>query len=346
MPRLTNSLPKYRKHRASGQAIVTLSGKDFYLGPHNTKTSRREYDRLVGEWQAHGRRLQAQDDGSGLTIAELLHAYNSYARQHYRKNGKPSREYLCVRSVLRRIRRLYGNTSADEFGPLALKALRKQMIVDGLARSTINMNVGRIKRMFRWVASEEMLPVAIYQALATVSGLQRGRTEARETAPVPPVSDSLVEQTLSHLTVVVADMVRFQRLTGCRPGEVCILRPCDVDTSGDVWVYRPESHKTEHHDRNRTIAIGPKAQAVLRSYLLRNKEDYCFSPGDSERKRREEQHEQRVTPLKYGNSPGTNRKRNRPRPVATATRMIATGARSTGRATSNSRQRKNSTKPR
>ncbi len=24
-------------------------------------------------------------------------------------------------------------------------------------------------------------------------------------------------------------MVRFQRFTGCRPNEVCIIRPCDVD---------------------------------------------------------------------------------------------------------------------
>jgi len=47
MPRLTNSTPKYRKHWASGQAIVTLDGRDFYLGPHGTRASRREYDRLV-----------------------------------------------------------------------------------------------------------------------------------------------------------------------------------------------------------------------------------------------------------------------------------------------------------
>ncbi len=34
MPRLTQAVPKYRKHRASGQAIVTISGQDHYLGPH------------------------------------------------------------------------------------------------------------------------------------------------------------------------------------------------------------------------------------------------------------------------------------------------------------------------
>lgn len=55
MPRLKDSLPKYRKHRASGQAVVTLGGRDFYLGPHGTKASRREYDRLIAEYLASGR---------------------------------------------------------------------------------------------------------------------------------------------------------------------------------------------------------------------------------------------------------------------------------------------------
>ena len=39
MPR-PSSVPKYRKLRNSGQAIVTLSGQDHYLGPHGTKASR------------------------------------------------------------------------------------------------------------------------------------------------------------------------------------------------------------------------------------------------------------------------------------------------------------------
>ncbi len=55
MPRLTNATPKYRKHKASGQAIVTLCGKDHYLGPHGTKASNVEYDRLVAEWLSQGR---------------------------------------------------------------------------------------------------------------------------------------------------------------------------------------------------------------------------------------------------------------------------------------------------
>jgi integrase len=50
MPRLNGKVPTYRLHRASGQAIVTLNGRDHYLGPHGTQASRMQYDRLVCEW--------------------------------------------------------------------------------------------------------------------------------------------------------------------------------------------------------------------------------------------------------------------------------------------------------
>jgi hypothetical protein len=59
MPRLTHSTPAYRRHRPSGQAVVTLDGVDHYCRPHGTKTSRAEYDRLIGEWLAAGRRAPA-----------------------------------------------------------------------------------------------------------------------------------------------------------------------------------------------------------------------------------------------------------------------------------------------
>jgi hypothetical protein len=44
---------------------------------------------------------------------------------------------------------------------LALKAVRERMIAAGLCRSTINANVGRVRRMFRWAVAEEHLPVAV-----------------------------------------------------------------------------------------------------------------------------------------------------------------------------------------
>jgi hypothetical protein len=56
MPRIAGvSTPKYRKHRATGQAVVTIAGKDHYLGPWKSKASQVEHDRLIMEWLAAGR---------------------------------------------------------------------------------------------------------------------------------------------------------------------------------------------------------------------------------------------------------------------------------------------------
>jgi integrase len=241
IPRLVHSTPKYRLHRPSGQAVVTIQGKDRYLGPHGSKSSKAEYDRIIAEWLAKGRLEHQPPSSSELKITELIAAYWKFAERHYVKRGVPTAEQDCIRSALRHLRRLYGHTPATKLGPVALKAVRQAMIDAGMCRSTINKHVGRIRRMFRWAAAEELLPASLHHALATSAGLQRGRCSAREPEPIGPVSDSTIDETLPYLRPVVADMVRLQRLTGCRPEEVCMIRPCDVETEDDVWAYRPES---------------------------------------------------------------------------------------------------------
>ena len=57
-------------------------------------------------------------------------------------------------------------------------------------------------------------------------------------------------------------LVRLQLLTAARTGELVIMRPIDLNMSGTVWTYTPESHKTAHHGHRRTIYIGPRGQAV------------------------------------------------------------------------------------
>jgi integrase len=75
-------------------------------------------------------------------------------------------------------------------------------------------------------------------------------------------------------------MIRLQRLTGARPGEVCILRACDIDMTGDVWLYRPHQHKTKHKGKDRVIALGPQAQEVVKPFLKLDTQAYLFSPRD------------------------------------------------------------------
>lgn len=183
MPKLIYSTPKYRCHRASGQAVVMIEGRDFYLGPSGSKASKVEYDRLIGEWLAAGRQLAATSaDVTDLTITEMLARYWRFAKQHYRKDGEPTKELDNMRYAARPLKRLYGRTRARDFGPLALKALQSHMIEADLSRGVINGRIARIKRILRWAVSEQLVPPSTCHALASVMGLQRGRT--------PPVKQS------------------------------------------------------------------------------------------------------------------------------------------------------------
>lgn len=308
MPRLTLKLPAYRKHKASGQAVVTLGGVDRYLGRHGTKASRLLYDRLLAEWLASGRSPTVATDAK-LTVVEIAARYLKFAAEYYTKNGRCTGVTPQIKLSLRYLKDWYGREPAEGFGPVALKALRQRLVEEGHSRRYINDHVDRIRRLFKWAAGEELIPETTYRALLLVEGLKRGRTSARETDPILPVTDEIVEKTLGGLPEVVADMVRIQRLTGMRPAELCQIRPTDINRKGDIWAYRPASHKTEHHGRERVIFVGPKAQAILLRYLARDPQEGCFQPRDSEAKRLATLHSARKTPIHYGNRPGTNRKR-------------------------------------
>jgi integrase len=97
--------------------------------------------------------------------------------------------------------------------------------------------------------------------------LQKARTTARESAPVLPVDPAHVAATLPLLGRHVRAMVELQQLTGMRPGEVCRLKLAEVDRSGELWFYRPVKHKTAHRGKPRVIPFGPRAQALLVSFL-------------------------------------------------------------------------------
>ncbi len=121
----------------------------------------------------------------------------------------------------------------------------------------------------------------------------------------------MVDATLPHLSDTSAAMVRLQRLTGMRPDEVCRLRPSEVDRTGDVWRFAPAEHKTAHHGRKRIIFIGPKGQDILRAYLLRDSEAFCFVPAEAAAECREKRHAARKTPMSCGNKPGSNQIRRK-----------------------------------
>jgi site-specific recombinase XerD len=170
--------------------------------------------------------------------------------------------------------------------------------VQGLCRTEINKRIGRIRRMFKWAVAEELIPASVMESLRAIDGLRRGRSEARENPPVRPVDDAHVDAILPLVGAPVAAMIRLQRLTGMRPGEVVQLRPCDIDRSDDIWFYSPARHKTDYLGHEKQVVLGPQAQAVLQPFLDRPADAYCFSPQEAELVRNESRAEHRRTDRK------------------------------------------------
>ena len=300
--------PKYGRHK-TGQARVVLNGRSVYLGQYGSAESWQEYERVIREWRAaNGRRTEVPLDRSDLTVAELITLYWQHVTRYYVKNGQPTKEQANVRQALRPLAESHGRAVVGQFGPVALQAVRQDMIDAGWSRKYINDNVSRIKLMFKWAVANGLAPAHAHHGLASVSGLRRGRSGARETEPVGPVPSDRIDVIRPHVSRQVWAMIQLQRLTGMRPGEAVIIRGCDVDMSGELWEYRPHSHKGEHHNRERIIPLGPRSQGVIRGFLKSDVQAPLFSPADAEAERLAAVHAKRKTPVSCGNRPGTNRR--------------------------------------
>jgi integrase len=291
MARPKNKIPSYLPHPASGQARVRFNGRDIYLGPYGSPESQQAYARLIAENVGNGKPPTITvPEGERLTIAALAVKYDDFAQAYYVKNGIPTDEKYAIKAAVAPLVRLYGDTPADEFGPKRLKAVRQEIISKGrkrkrkhtgepLTRKYINYRVATIVRMFKWAVEEELVPVTVYQSLRAVAALRKGRAnDVLESRKVKPVPEEHIPPVLKELPAQIAAMVQVQKLAGMRPDEVTILRPCDIDRSGEVWTYRPFTHKTEHHQTEKLILLGPRAQEVLKPWLDRDAEAFLFSP--------------------------------------------------------------------
>ena len=294
MPNL-HRIPTYRFHKASGQAVVVLSGRSTYLGKWNTHESRTKYERALAEWLATGRTPPNNSgvgypdhEGTDLRVCELILAFIEYAKTHYRHaDGTPTGELDNYRHALRPLRQLYGDSLAREFGPLRLRAVRQEMLNTGLCRTTINARIHRIRRVFRWAASMETVPATVIQGLNSVASLQRGRCTAPESPGVHPVEWTRVEQTIPQLPRPVAAMVQIMRYANCRAQDVVSMRGRDLIRTSEVWEYRPAIHKNQWREEGssvhaRVVLLGPKCQEILRPFLDgRSPECHLFDPRES-----------------------------------------------------------------
>ena len=330
MPRRpTGSVPALVHHKASNRARVRINGRDFWLGKWGSPEAKMAYDRLIAEYLATRRILspvaspegaaghptlgpasvggvghaQTLDPAGGgcipeeLTVAELAGLYLEHCRTYYRNaDGQRTSTYDNSLQAVRALRP-FDDTIASAFGPRRLGTIRDAEASRGRSRVGCNTIVKHVRRVFQWAESQELVPRGTHNSLKTVEPLRQGRTHAPELPPIAPVDDAVVDATLPFLPEIVADMVRLQRLTGARPGEVCKLRPEDIDKSESVWRWRLPTHKNSWRGKDRVIMVGPRAQVLLKRYLLRDGKAFCFSPAESEKKRSRARRLRRQSPM-------------------------------------------------
>jgi integrase len=230
------------------------------------------------------------------TVAMLAVKYDEFARRYYVKNGEPTD--TRYQAGIEPLVSLYGGVPVHEFGPKQLIATREHIVARGnlrnakfdeqgnliqpgtpLNRDYVNNLMKALVRMFKWGVTEERVPAGVHDALSKVGGLRKGKDpRVVESRPIKPVPEEHFWPVIAATPPQIATMLQVQRLAGMRPDEVTIMRPCDIDRGRDVWSYRPDSHKLEHHDIDKEILLGPKAQELLTPWLVeRGPADYLFS---------------------------------------------------------------------
>jgi integrase len=271
-------IPAYRLHKTSGRAVVTINGREIYLGKHGTIESRLKYSEIIARHAGGLPVVEKPAVVASMSVNGLVLAYMRHAETYYLKNGKPTSEIDCYKMANRPLVDLYGDTRVSGFGPLMLMAVQQKMIEeDKLCRKSINQAISRIRTIFRWGVAREIVPATVLNALEALEPLKRGRTTAREPARRKPVADTNIARVKAIVPERTADLIELQLLTGARSGELIMLTGKMIDRSGDIWLAKLPDHKNVHHDQERTLVFGPKAQSILRKYILLDESRKLFT---------------------------------------------------------------------
>ena len=284
MARKPNWPPRRRPHKASGQERVRFRGRDYYLGPVGSREADLAYQRLLAELAPYANSSvkpppsQTFSDVS-LPFATLATVFSEWLASEGERLGQDSHQVYQYRRAMQAALDLFAALPAAEFDEGALERVQLAMAAT-LARKTVNRRVNRLKTIWRWAERRKLVPKGSWANLRTLPGLLPNDRRVRHLPKRQAATEAQVDALLAvPCRPVLKAMVEVQWLTGMRSGEVRVMRGIDVDRSGAVWVYRPQSHKGTWRGRERAVAIGPRAQAVLGPFLASGRpEDFAFRP--------------------------------------------------------------------
>jgi integrase len=258
-------------------------------------TARVSHAEAMRRWRAFLRAwyVDPHEHKGRPTVAGLCEAYIEHCRGIYRRGMNDTSEADNVDYALRPFMDRFGSLEPDALRPRHLKLYQEQL-AKSVCRSTVKARVNILRRFAKWAASEELMSSTVWHDWQTVPTLRRGEHGVKDSDPVTAVADAIVDATLAKLPPTLQAMVKLQRLTGMRPGEVVQVRPRDVNTGAVPWRFDPEHHKTQHHGHERPVFFGPAARAVLAPYLKRDLEARCFQPVEAVKQRRGKKPRRRI----------------------------------------------------
>lgn len=280
--------PKYcGPHDPSGMAYVWWQGKQIYFkgAKYGERASWEAYEAFCRKHVDGLAPVVPLPDAASSSVATLVARY----LQHAERRHKPA-EYTHYERVGELLFESYATTPTVQFGPRKLQELRDQMVQIGWTRKHVNHQVSRVRRIFKWGVSKEIVKVDVYGALLTVEALREGETDAPEGREVGPVAWADVEAILPFLSPTLNAMVLIQHASGMRTDNLCRMRPADVRRSiagelapggAEIWIYAPGEHKTAWRDRKLFIPLGPQSQALLQRFEGRPEDAFYFSPRES-----------------------------------------------------------------
>ena len=258
-----------------------------YCGAFGSPEAYAERDRIIGEILC-GRRAAASTHGgarernaaqphppapaagadpSGITIHELAPLWIDHIEKNKCGRGKDRTScYYRARQAINALEDFW-SLPASQFGARSLLAVQSKLertpVVsrpkdpDKKPKSRprthqgINDIVSEIRAFFKFGVLMEVVSPQHADSLRAVPPLVKRQTRAPEGNKKKPVADETVNATLPYLPHVVADLILFARLCGCRPCEARTLQPCDIDRRPlpqykGCWLWTAAEWKLDH----------------------------------------------------------------------------------------------------
>lgn len=296
MPRKKVWPPPLKPHKASGQGRCRWDGDDHYFGPWGEPGTEEGYHRFIATLEAQGGHAPApRAAGAVTTVADVVAGWLEVESERYDHLGEEVRQVSTACSVLTR---LYGSEPAASFDAEKLEAVRAAML-SGSWRSEdekkalakrkkpasycvrhAQAHVRRIQKVWRWAEKKKLVPKGSWGELRTLAAIAKGDRRYRHSAKRKPVA--YVDVLLVALAAPrnVKAMLLLQWWTGMRSQEVRLMRACDIDRTGEVWLYHPHKHKCSWRGQTRVVPLGARAQALLVPFLRRaaSPDTYLFRP--------------------------------------------------------------------